>query len=106
MSAYFLAINRNKESISVDLKSTRGSDVAKRLIERADVVVDNFLPMQRKKLGIRRNPRAIHCSITGFDSDTSEADTPGYDLLAQAASGLMAITGEPEGELMKVGVAL
>jgi crotonobetainyl-CoA:carnitine CoA-transferase CaiB-like acyl-CoA transferase len=106
MSAYFLAVNRNKESIAVDLKSAQGREVAKRLIERADVVVDNFLPRQRKKLGIRRNRRAIHCSITGFDSDTSEANTPGYDLLAQAASGLMAITGEPDGEPMKVGVAL
>jgi crotonobetainyl-CoA:carnitine CoA-transferase CaiB-like acyl-CoA transferase len=106
VSAYFLAVNRNKESIAVDLKSAQGREVAKRLIERADVVVDNFLPTQRKKLGIRRNPRAVHCSITGFDSDTREADTPGYDLLAQAASGLMAITGEPDGEPMKVGVAL
>lgn len=106
VSAYFLAVNRNKESIAVDLKSAQGREVARRLIDRADVVVDNFLPLQRKNLRIRTRGRTIHCSITGFDSDTSEAGTPGYDLLAQGASGLMAITGEPDGEPMKVGVAL
>jgi glutaryl-CoA transferase len=106
VSAYFLAVNRNKESVALDLKSAKGREVAGRLIARADVVVDNFLPAQRVKLGIRRNPRAIHCSISGYDSDTSEANTPGYDLLAQAASGVMAITGEVDGEPMKAGVAI
>jgi crotonobetainyl-CoA:carnitine CoA-transferase CaiB-like acyl-CoA transferase len=107
-SAYFLSINRNKESLALDLK--RGGDVARRLIERADVVVDNFLPAQRQAVGmddIRAiNPRAIHCTITGYDSDTSDANAPGYDLLAQAGAGLMSITGEPGGEPMKTGVAL
>ncbi len=110
VSAYFLAVNRNKESVAADLKSASGRKLAKKLIARADVVVDNFLPAQRRKLGLdnarRGNARAIHCSISGFDSDTSDAGTPGYDLLAQAASGLMAITGEADGEPMKVGVAL
>ena len=110
VSAYFLAVNRNKESVAIDLKSAEGKQFAKKLISRADVVVDNFLPAHRRKLGLdnirRGNPRAIHCSISGFDSDSSEAETPGYDLLAQAASGLMAVTGEPDGEPMKVGVAL
>jgi len=96
VSAYFLAVNRNKESVAADLKSASGRKLAKKLIARADVVVDNFLPAQRRKLGLdnarRGNARAIHCSISGFDSDTSDADTPGYDLLAQAASGLMGIT--------------
>lgn len=108
VSAYFLSINRNKESLALDLK--RGGDVARRLLERADVVVDNFLPSQRTALGLERvraiNPRAIHCSIAGYDSDGPNAATPGYDLLAQAAAGLMAITGEPEGDPMKVGVAV
>lgn len=110
VSAYFLAVNRNKESVAVDLKSAAGRQFAKKLIARADVVVDNFLPAHRRRLGLdnvrRGNPRAIHCSIAGFDSDSGEAETPGYDLLAQAASGLMAVTGEPGGEPMKVGVAL
>jgi crotonobetainyl-CoA:carnitine CoA-transferase CaiB-like acyl-CoA transferase len=108
VSAYFLSINRNKESLALDLKT--GADVARRLIERADVVVDNFLPAQRKPLGLNRvrkiNPRAIHCSIAGYDSDGPNAATPGYDLLAQAAAGLMAITGDADGDPTKVGVAL
>ncbi len=86
-------------------KSAEGKKIARKLVERA-VVVDNFLPSQRKRLGLRRSRRAIHCSITGFDPDTPDADTPGYDLLAQAGSGLMAITGEQDGEPTKVGVAV
>jgi crotonobetainyl-CoA:carnitine CoA-transferase CaiB-like acyl-CoA transferase len=109
-SAYFLSINRNKESLAVDLKTPAGADVARRLIGRADVVVDNFLPAQRATLlpcdPCEANERIVHCSITGFDGDTSEAAIPGYDLLAQAGAGLMSITGEPDGEPMKVGVAV
>jgi len=106
-STYFLSVNRNKESIALDLRTDR--ELARTLIERADVVIDNFLPSQREQLlgdVLAINPRAIHCSIGGFDSDSSEAGTPGYDLLAQAGSGLMAITGEKDGEPSKVGVAL
>jgi len=106
-SAYFLSINRNKESLALDLK--RDVDVMRRLIERADVVVDNFLPSQRHALGLNDvraiNPRAIHCSISGYDCDTIDANSPGYDLLAQASAGLMSITGEPDGDPMKAGVA-
>jgi crotonobetainyl-CoA:carnitine CoA-transferase CaiB-like acyl-CoA transferase len=102
VSAYFLSINRNKESIVVDLKTAEGAKIARQLVERADVVVDNFLPAQRAKL-LPVNPRAVHCSIGGFDSDTAEAETPGYDLLAQAGSGIMSITGE---EPTKAGVAV
>jgi crotonobetainyl-CoA:carnitine CoA-transferase CaiB-like acyl-CoA transferase len=109
VSAYFLSINRNKESIAIDLKSDEGADVARRLIERADVVVDNFLPAQKESLHFAPreiNPRVVHCTIAGFDSDTEDANTPGYDLLAQAGSGLMSITGSAIGEPMKIGVAL
>ena len=105
VSAYFLSINRNKESITVDLKTPEGARIARKLALRADVVVDNFLPAQRAKL-LPVNPRAVHCSISGFDSDSSDASTPGYDLLAQAGSGLMSITGEANGEPMKAGVAV
>jgi crotonobetainyl-CoA:carnitine CoA-transferase CaiB-like acyl-CoA transferase len=110
VSSYFLSINRHKESLALDLR--RGGAVARRLIQQADVVVDNFLPAQRRTLGLTPddvrtiNPRAVHCSIAGFDSDTPEGGAPGYDLLAQAAAGLMAITGEAAGEPMKIGVAL
>ncbi|HUJ14685.1 MAG TPA: CoA transferase [Thermoanaerobaculia bacterium] len=104
ISTYFLAINRNKESIAVDLKSERGAEVARRLINRADVVIDNFLPTQRLLPPIPK--RAVHCTIRGFDSDTPDAATPGYDLLAQAGSGMMSITGEPDGDPMKSGIAV
>lgn len=107
ISAYFLAINRNKESVALDLKSERGGRMAQRLVERADVVVDNFLPAQRRALRFPALPdRVVHCVIAGYDGDTPEANTPGYDLLAQAASGLMSITGQPDGDPLKTGVAL
>lgn len=109
VSAYFLSVNRGKESITLNLKSEDGAEAARRLIERADVVIDNFLPAQKASLRFaprRINPRAVHCTIGGFDSDSAEANTPGYDLLAQAGSGLMSITGGEDGEPMKIGVAL
>jgi len=106
ISAYFLAINRNKESLTLNLRSEEGRAIAGQLIARADVVVDNFLPSQARSFALARNERAIRCTIAGFDSDTPEASTPGYDLLAQAGAGLMSITGEAAGEPMKAGVAL
>lgn len=109
VSTYFLSVNRNKESVVLDLQTDAGRALARTLIERADVVVDNFLPAQRAALGLDAvlaiNPRAIHCSIAGFDPDTAEANTPGYDLLAQAGAGLMSITGTAD-EPAKTGVAL
>jgi crotonobetainyl-CoA:carnitine CoA-transferase CaiB-like acyl-CoA transferase len=112
ISSYFLSINRDKESLALNLRTAEGGDAARRLIERADVVVDNFLPAQRAALGLtfddvrRMNPRAVHCSIGGYDSESAEASLPGYDLLAQAESGLMSITGEAGGAPAKAGVAL
>lgn len=105
VSAYFLSVNRNKESLTLDLRSDEGRAVAARLVDRADVVLDNFLPRQRALL-LPRNPAAVHCSISGYDPDSDEASTPGYDLLAQAASGLMSITGPADGDPAKAGVAL
>jgi crotonobetainyl-CoA:carnitine CoA-transferase CaiB-like acyl-CoA transferase len=105
VSTYFLAVNRNKESVALDLRSEEGRRIARELVARADVVVDNFLPAQRVALGLTELPeRVIHCSIGGFDADTPEANTPGYDLLAQAGAGMMSITGETEPA--KIGVAL
>lgn len=106
VSAYFLSINRGKESLSLDLKSPEGAAIARELVGRADVVVDNFLPAQKVSLRFPTNPRAVHCSIRGYDAGTSEADLPGYDLLAQAGGGLMSITGQVDGDPMKTGVAL
>lgn len=109
VSAYFLSVNRNKESVTLNLKSDDGAGVARRLIEKADVVVDNFLPSQKEALRFAPrdfNAGVVHCTIGGFDSDGIDANTPGYDLLAQAGSGLMSITGETRGDPMKIGVAL
>jgi crotonobetainyl-CoA:carnitine CoA-transferase CaiB-like acyl-CoA transferase len=108
VSAYFLSINRNKQSLAANLKTAEGKRIARALVKHADVVVDNFLPAQRREFGLdnvaRVNRRAIHLSITGVDSDAPDADAPGYDVLAQASSGLMSITGD--GEPTKIGVAL
>lgn len=111
-SAYFLSINRNKESIALNLKHPAALEIARKIIARADVVIENFKPEDRARFGVdapsvhAANPRAVVCSIVGFDSDGPDAAQPGYDLLAQAAGGLMSITGEKEGDPMKVGVAL
>jgi crotonobetainyl-CoA:carnitine CoA-transferase CaiB-like acyl-CoA transferase len=108
-SAYYLSVNRNKLSIAADLRAPADRDVIVALIGTADVVVENFLPGALERLGvgardeITRNSKLIWCSITGFGADSRR---PGYDFIVQAESGWMAITGDPEGEPMKSGVAL
>jgi crotonobetainyl-CoA:carnitine CoA-transferase CaiB-like acyl-CoA transferase len=110
-STYFQAVNRNKHSISCDLSDPADRQAALALCERADVVVENFRTgtMARFGLGsadvLRRNPRAIYCSITGFGSGAG-AELPGYDVLVQAVGGLMSVTGPAGGEPTKVGVAV
>lgn len=106
VSTYFLSVNRNKESLAIDLRTDEGAELARLLVARADVIVENFLPAQRAALLPEIGADKIHCSITGYDADTDEAGTPGYDLLAQAGAGLMSITGDPAGDPMKTGVAL
>jgi crotonobetainyl-CoA:carnitine CoA-transferase CaiB-like acyl-CoA transferase len=111
-SAYFAAVNRNKRSVVLDLKTTEGREAARRLAERADVVVENFRVGELAAWGLdyeslaRTNSRLVFCSITGFGQDGPRAAEPGYDFMMQAMSGLMSITGTPEGEPTKVGVAL
>jgi glutaryl-CoA transferase len=108
-SAYFLAINRNKLSVALDLDLEADRGILLRLLAGADAVVDNFLPgtLERRGLApvalLRSHPRLIWCTLTGFDADPSR---PGYDFVVQAESGWMAITGEPDGDPMKIGVAL
>lgn len=110
-ASYFHAANRNKRSLALDLKLPADAELARRLIRRADIVVDNFLPgaLERAGLGdevIRElNPRAIIGRVSGFGS-AGGRDRPGYDFVAQALSGLMHITGEQDGPAMKAGVAL
>ncbi|HEY3173122.1 MAG TPA: CoA transferase [Thermoanaerobaculia bacterium] len=112
LSAYYLAVNRNKESIALDLSTEAGAESVRILARRADVVVENFLPGGLEKLGLplgelrRENPRLVTASITGFGRKGEEAALPGFDLLAQAGAGLMAITGSEESGPTKVGVAM
>jgi len=111
-SAYFLAINRNKKSITIDLKSDRGVELVRRLAERADVLVENFRPGTLERLGLGErelrplNPRLIYASLSGFGADGPMKDWPGYDLVIQAWGGFMSITGLADGEPTKVGVAI
>jgi crotonobetainyl-CoA:carnitine CoA-transferase CaiB-like acyl-CoA transferase len=110
-ATYFHAVNRNKRCVTLDLASTEGRDRALELTADADVVVENFRPGVMERLGLgydalqARNPGLVYCSITGFGTGDGAA-LPGYDLLIQAVGGLMSITGEPDGEPQKVGVAL
>ena len=110
-STYFLSVNRNKESIVLDLKDRDDTAVLGRLIERADVLVENFRPgvLERLELGHERmlelNPRLVVLSITGFGHDGPEAERPGYDQIVQGEAGLMGFTGPP-GEPTKVGVPI
>jgi len=108
-SAYFLSVNRNKRGVAVDLKTARGREIALRLADRADVVVENFRPGTSSRLGLgyddlsARNPRLIYASISGFGQTGPYASEPGYDAIAQALGGLMSVTGEADGEPVRVG---
>lgn len=110
-AAYFLSVNRSKRSVAVDLKQPEGRALVLDLCSRADVVLENFRPGAADRLGLDaaavhdRNPAVVYCSITGFGRHDSH-DRPGYDFVVQAESGLMAITGEPDGPPTKAGVAL
>jgi crotonobetainyl-CoA:carnitine CoA-transferase CaiB-like acyl-CoA transferase len=112
MSAYFASVNRNKRSLTLDMGQPAGREVLEKLIEQSDVLLENFLPAAAAKFGLEPthlhaiNPRLIVCSISGFGRTGPLADSPGYDFVVQALSGLMSITGEPDGQPMKVGVAL
>jgi crotonobetainyl-CoA:carnitine CoA-transferase CaiB-like acyl-CoA transferase len=111
-AAYFIAVNRNKRSLTLDLKDPRGRDVFLRLAATADVVVDNFRPGTMDDLGLddavlsRANPRLVRCSLTAFGTAGPYRDLPAYDIILQAMGGLMSVTGEPEGRPMRVGAAL
>ena len=111
-SAYFLCVNRNKKSITVDFKSQDGIALLRRLAERADVLIENFRPGTMERLGLgekdlrANNSRLIYASLSGFGADGPMSDAPGYDLIVQAWGGLMSITGMPDGDPTKVGVAI
>ena len=110
-SAYFLSVNRTKRSVALDLKDAEARELALELCARADVVIENFRHGGAERLGLdyeslrRRRPDVVYCTISGFGS-REPRDRPGYDFTVQAESGLMAITGEPDGPALKVGVAV
>jgi crotonobetainyl-CoA:carnitine CoA-transferase CaiB-like acyl-CoA transferase len=109
---FFLSTNRSKKSLRVALKKPEGREVLMRLIDAADVVVDNFRPGVMNALGLdyqqlsSRNPRVITCSISGFGSTGPLRDFPGFDQIAQGMSGLMSVTGTAESGPMRVGIAI
>jgi formyl-CoA transferase len=111
-SAYYLSINRNKQSLTLDLKSKRAVELLRQLVKAADVIIENFRPGTMERLGLGEkelrelNPRLIYASLTGFGADGPMSDWPGYDLIVQAWGGLMSVTGTPDGEPVKVGVAI
>ena len=111
-SAYFLAVNRNKRSVGLDLKAEAGREVFRRLVRGADVVVENYRAGTLDGLGLgwdalrAENPRLVQVSLTAYGSSGPYRDLPGYDIVVQAMGGLMSITGEPDGRPMRVGVAI
>jgi crotonobetainyl-CoA:carnitine CoA-transferase CaiB-like acyl-CoA transferase len=111
VGTYYLAVNRNKRSIVLDFDDPGDLEVAHALAQRADVFVHNFKPGGLARFGLgydavrRRRPDVIYCSISGFGSDKG-ASLPGYDLLIQAVSGLMSLTGSPDGPPYRAGVAV
>ena len=112
ISSYFLSINRNKRSIGVNLKSPEGRDVLWKLVDRADVLVENFRPGVLEKLGFgydavsKRNPRLVYASISGYGQTGPYRDRPGYDVVAQGESGIVDLTGEPDRQPVKVGASI
>ena len=112
ISTYFLSVNRNKKSLGLNLKAEAGRKILWQLIERADVLIENFRPGVLEKLGFgyeavsKVNPRTVYCSISGFGQTGPYRDRPGYDVIAQGESGMMDLTGFPDGPPAKLGASL
>ncbi|MCI0781915.1 MAG: CoA transferase [Chloroflexi bacterium] len=111
-SAYFLSINRSKRSLTLNLREPQAKEIFLKLAENSDVLVENFTPgvMERFGLGYdevkQTNPKIVYCSISGFGQDGPYRNRPAYDQIMQGISGLMSITGEPDGEPQKIGIAV
>jgi len=112
MSAYFMNLNRNKKSVALDLKKRQGKDIFLKLVEKSDVVVENFRPGTMERLGIGYkvlkdlNPGLVYASISGFGQYGRYKDRPGYDIIGQAMGGLMSVTGWPGGPPTRTGCAI
>ncbi len=110
--SFFLALNRSKKSVALDLKTADGAAALRRLIETADVLIENFRPGSLAELGFdyasmsALNPRLIYCSIAGYGQTGPSAQLPGYDAVIQGEAGIMDMTGSPEGDPTRVGVAI
>ena len=110
-TAYFNSVNRNKRSVCLDLKTPEGQEIARELVRKSDVVIQNFKFGDVERMGLgydelsKEQPGLIYCSITGYDRTGPEATRPGYDLVIQGESGLMALNGEPTQPPLKFGVA-
>ncbi len=111
-AAYFFSVNRNKKSVTLNLKHPRGKDILKALVRRGDALIENFKPGTMEDLGLgyeilrAENPRLIYCAISGFGTSGPKRGWAGYDSIIQGVTGLMSITGEADGPPVKVGVAL
>ena len=111
-AAYFLSINRNKKSITLDMKSERGKEILWRLVDLSDVLVENFRPGAMERLGFSyeavraRRPRMIYCSISGFGDTGPQKDRAGYDVIVQGEAGIMDLTGPRDGPPHKVGTSI
>src|SRR5712691_62456 len=111
-SAYFVSINRNKESVTLDFKRDEGRAILEQLVATSDVLVENFRPGTLKKIGLDyaslgpQHPRLVYCSISGFGQTGPRSREAGYDAVMQAEGGLMSITGPPDAAPVRLGVAI
>ncbi|MGI9422945.1 MAG: CaiB/BaiF CoA transferase family protein [Hyphomicrobiaceae bacterium] len=111
-AVYFMAVNRNKRSVAIDLKSKAGRDVFLKLVAQSDIVLENFRTGVMERLGLgydtlkQIKPELIYCAISGYGRDGPNVDVPGYDPVAQAESGLMSMSGDPDGEAVRTGPSL
>lgn len=112
-STYYLAVNRNKRSVTMNLKHPRCRELLLQMIADADILVENFKVGTMERLGLGYedvlrplNPRLVYCSVTGYGRTGPYAERPGYDYMGQSMGGIMSVTGEPDGEPMKYGVAI
>ncbi len=110
-SVYFLSVNRNKKSITLNLKCDEGRQLARKLATSSDVLVENFRPGTIERLGLgfealhRLNPRLVYCSVSGFGQTGPERERPGYDAVVQGEGGIMSLTGFPDSSPVKVGIS-
>ena len=111
-ATYFMSVNRNKKSLTLNLKPAEGQDILRKLVAKSDVLIENFRPGTMERLGFgygalsKINPKLVYCSISGFGESGPDASRPGYDLIIQGESGLMDLTGAADGPPFKFGTSI